>query len=75
MSGGAYKGWRRRHRRWHADRRFQRNGKSRSFLLYTEDFVPERFTELAQWRAASSTRALAPRTPPTAPNPLPSARP
>ena len=36
-------------RAWHAERSSAVSGKARSFMLYTEDFTAERFTELAQW--------------------------
>ena len=34
---------------WHSERSQPNSGKARSFLLYTEDFTSERFTQLAQW--------------------------
>ena len=34
---------------WHGERSRASGGKARSFLLYTEDFTAERFTQLAQW--------------------------
>jgi hypothetical protein len=33
---------------WHNSRKYGQKG-ARSFLLYTEDFTPERFTQLAHW--------------------------
>lgn len=36
-------------KKWHVERGNGTVGKSRSFMMYTEDLGPERFTQLAQW--------------------------
>ena len=47
---------------WHAQRsRRASGGKARSFLLYTEDFTPQRFSELGQWLGFPCTFHAVPR--------------